>query len=192
MLIQLSEIFQIPVMVSNKIIKALHYWPFVTGIHWWPMDPSCKGPVMWKVFISISLYDHVMVIFLSLPDFCGDKILSCKIFIFFPFLLQIPVMVTSVQRPTYVNWVSIDSPSVAATACVHLSFHLFVAVMVTRTATSVSSRSRLANLAKTSGSFSREIVVVVSETFILFIMIIVNPLPAKFFRENINTYLHFM
>ena len=66
------KIFQIPVMVSNKIIKALHYWPFVTGIHWWPMDPSCKRPVMWKVFISISLYDHVMVIFLSLPDFCGD------------------------------------------------------------------------------------------------------------------------
>ena len=31
-------------------IKALDNWPFVNGIHWWPVDSPHKGPVMWKVF----------------------------------------------------------------------------------------------------------------------------------------------
>ena len=42
-----SEVFQ----SNNKgCIKAPHHWPFVKGIHWWPVDSPHKGPVMWKVF----------------------------------------------------------------------------------------------------------------------------------------------
>ena len=26
------------------------YWPFVRGTHWWPVDSSHKGPVMWNEF----------------------------------------------------------------------------------------------------------------------------------------------
>ena len=35
--------------IKGNII-ALDYWPFVKGIHWWPVDSLHKGPVMWKVF----------------------------------------------------------------------------------------------------------------------------------------------
>ena len=27
-----------------------HHWPFVRGIHWWPVDSPHKGSVMWKSF----------------------------------------------------------------------------------------------------------------------------------------------
>ena len=30
----------------NEIIKALHYWSFVLGIHWLPVDSLHKGPAM--------------------------------------------------------------------------------------------------------------------------------------------------
>ena len=28
-----------------------HYWPFVWGIHWWPVDSPHKGPVKWIFYI---------------------------------------------------------------------------------------------------------------------------------------------
>ena len=48
--------------------KALHYWPFVRGIHWGPVDSPHKGPVMQGVFpcqldkpdIQYNLYNNVM------------------------------------------------------------------------------------------------------------------------------------
>ena len=41
-------------------IKARHYWPFVRGIHQWPVDSPHKGPVMLKAF---PCYDVII--------FCG-------------------------------------------------------------------------------------------------------------------------
>ena len=29
-----------------------HYWPFVTGIYWWPVDSPYKGPIMWSFIFS--------------------------------------------------------------------------------------------------------------------------------------------
>ena len=36
-------------MLTKKIIKGKHHWPFVRGIHQWQGSPH-KWPVMWKVF----------------------------------------------------------------------------------------------------------------------------------------------
>ena len=30
--------------------QAKNYWPFLKGIHWWPVDSPHKVPVMWKAF----------------------------------------------------------------------------------------------------------------------------------------------
>ena len=34
----------------KKKHQRVRYWPFVMGIHRWPVDSPHKGPVMWKVF----------------------------------------------------------------------------------------------------------------------------------------------
>ena len=31
-------------------VNTLHYWSFMPGIHWWPVDSLHIGPVMWKLF----------------------------------------------------------------------------------------------------------------------------------------------
>ena len=31
---------------TNKTWKHSYHWPFVRGIHWWPVDSPHKGPVM--------------------------------------------------------------------------------------------------------------------------------------------------
>ena len=35
---------------NKKNIKAPHYWPFVWGIHWWPVNSPHKWPVKRKFF----------------------------------------------------------------------------------------------------------------------------------------------
>ena len=62
------------VQANNKeVMLAPHYWPFVRGIHWWPVDSPHKGPVMWKalpchdVFMSdhhsnLSFFYWIMII----------------------------------------------------------------------------------------------------------------------------------
>ena len=42
-----------------KNIKPPRYWPFVRGIHRWPVDSPHKGPVTWKLF---PLDDVIMTI----------------------------------------------------------------------------------------------------------------------------------
>ena len=38
-------------LTTNKTSKLdLHYWHFVSRIHWWPSDSPCKGTVMQKAF----------------------------------------------------------------------------------------------------------------------------------------------
>ena len=37
---------------NRGTIRALHYWPFVLGIHWYPMDSPYKGPVIKKMCSS--------------------------------------------------------------------------------------------------------------------------------------------
>ena len=37
-------------LTLKQNIKAPRYWPFVRGIHWWPVDSHRKGPVMRKAF----------------------------------------------------------------------------------------------------------------------------------------------
>ena len=39
--------------------QAQHYWPFVRGIHWLPVDSPNKRPVIWKTFIS---HDLIMIL----------------------------------------------------------------------------------------------------------------------------------
>ena len=47
--LHLNCLFQQLVQTINKEnIKALHYWAFVRGIHWSPVDSPHKGPVMQK------------------------------------------------------------------------------------------------------------------------------------------------
>ena len=37
-------------LANNKDIRSPYYWPFVKGIHRWPMDSPHKGPVIQKTF----------------------------------------------------------------------------------------------------------------------------------------------
>ena len=41
---------QLVQLAIKKCTKALHYWPFVRGIHWSPEDSPHKGPVLIKSF----------------------------------------------------------------------------------------------------------------------------------------------
>ena len=43
-------------------IKTPHYWPFVRGIHWSPVDSPHKWSVMWKSFP----WDDIIMLFLLL------------------------------------------------------------------------------------------------------------------------------
>ena len=47
------------VQINKEIIKDPHYWPFVRGIHRWPVDSSHKGPVMRQVPQSHDVIMHV-------------------------------------------------------------------------------------------------------------------------------------
>ena len=38
------------VLPSLADTQYLYYWPFVRGIHWWPVDSPHKGPVMQKTY----------------------------------------------------------------------------------------------------------------------------------------------
>ena len=70
-------------MANNKgNIKALHYWPFVRGIHWLPVDSPHKGPVMLKVFprhdiITVPSIYHM----LHVPVFADDFAIWNKYFL---------------------------------------------------------------------------------------------------------------
>ena len=45
-----SRLFVQQLKIKWKI-KALHHWPFVMGIHRWPVDSPHKGPVMRAAFL---------------------------------------------------------------------------------------------------------------------------------------------
>ena len=36
--------------LTANVKKAPNYWPFVRGIHRWPVDSPYRGPVIWKAF----------------------------------------------------------------------------------------------------------------------------------------------
>ena len=44
----LNNLFRLTTTKEN--IQIPHYWPFVRGIHQWPVDSPHKGPAMWKTF----------------------------------------------------------------------------------------------------------------------------------------------
>ena len=52
---------------TKEHIKALHYWPFVLGIHWKLGDSPLKGPVMQKM---LPCHDIIMYFQVLLPRGC--------------------------------------------------------------------------------------------------------------------------
>ena len=61
-----TRLFVKHVQANNKSIEAPHYWPFVRGIHRWPMDSPHKRPVMRK---SFPRHDLVMLPGIDLRTF---------------------------------------------------------------------------------------------------------------------------
>ena len=47
----LTRLFNSLVQSNNKEIIRFHYWPFVRGIHWKPVDSPHKRPVIYIVFL---------------------------------------------------------------------------------------------------------------------------------------------
>ena len=46
----ISIIQQLFRLTTKKASKALHYWPFARGVHWWLAYSRHKGPIMQKAF----------------------------------------------------------------------------------------------------------------------------------------------
>ena len=50
---QLDCLFNSLISLMKRYSKVPHYWPFVRGMHRWPMHSPHKGPVMRKAFPDV-------------------------------------------------------------------------------------------------------------------------------------------
>ena len=83
----------------QRNIKALHYWPFVRGIHWWPVDSPHKGPVMQKN-VPMSWRHHGNPVPLSMM--CDFKFLA-SVITFDSVLCLLPTIVIRVKK-SLIKW----------------------------------------------------------------------------------------
>ena len=59
---------------NNESFKCPHYYPFVSGIHWWPEDSPHKKQGMRKAF---SYHDVIIISIIYLrPDYCKWNLLD--------------------------------------------------------------------------------------------------------------------
>ena len=64
-----KTLFQIPdVFHQSDVIKAPHYWPFVRGIHQWPVDSPCKRANNVKIISMSSSWRHHVFIPVNSPQ----------------------------------------------------------------------------------------------------------------------------
>ena len=109
-----TELFvQQLVQVNKEALKAPHYWPFVRGVHRWPVDSPHKGPVMWEAFPYPGIMFQQTSLHMSIPQspcvrrhwFLDDKknILAVSEY-FLPLLYEIDVQLLSMAATNLIKF----------------------------------------------------------------------------------------
>ena len=87
------------------ITKVLHHWPFVKGIHQWPVDSPPKGSVMWKVFplhkvimLSLDMIKYCHLVEVNLPQWL-ERATGCWCEHLYPLEWHFPVGAVQYTRP---------------------------------------------------------------------------------------------
>ena len=84
-----TQLFIHQVFQTYKKHQIPYYWPFVRGIHLWPVDSPHKGPAMWIAFphdvivspkSNLSLW-HLITVYIRVTIRTHDKSWYIKIYI---------------------------------------------------------------------------------------------------------------